>query len=129
VGIFIRVTSVAHLQISSNTSWEQHYSQWEKFRKVQWIEFRIASLLPDAYSLTSTPENGYSTPLVVQDQTIGYLSVKTPGDRDLTEDEWALLQAVAQQLAQKAENYPSSKQPNSGPVASKFLAGLYPGER
>jgi GAF domain-containing protein len=94
------------LQISSNTSWEQHYSQWEKFRKVQWIEFRIASLLPDAYSLTATPKNGFLAPLVVQDQTIGYLSVKTPGDRDLTEDEWALLQAVAQQLAQKVENLP-----------------------
>jgi GAF domain-containing protein/HAMP domain-containing protein len=65
---------------------------------------RIASLLPDAYSLTATPENGYSAPLVVQDQTIGYLSVKTPGDRGLTEDERALLQAVAQQLAQKVEN-------------------------
>jgi GAF domain-containing protein len=65
---------------------------------------KIASLLPDAYSLTATPENGYSVPLVVQDQAIGYLSVKTPGDRDLTEDERALLQAVAQQLAQKTEN-------------------------
>ena len=65
---------------------------------------RIASLLPDAYSLTAAPENGCSAPLVVQDQTIGYLSVRTPGDRDLTEDERVLLQAVAQQLAQKAEN-------------------------
>ncbi|MBN1217993.1 MAG: GAF domain-containing protein [Anaerolineae bacterium] len=65
---------------------------------------RISSLLPDAYAVTSTRENGHSIPLVVQDLTIGYLSVKTPGNRDLTEDERALLQAVAQQLAQKAEN-------------------------
>ncbi|MBN1994313.1 MAG: GAF domain-containing protein [Anaerolineae bacterium] len=65
---------------------------------------KIAALLPDAYSLTSTPKNGLSVPLVVQEQTIGYLSVATPPDRDWTEDERILLQAVAQQLAQKVEN-------------------------
>ncbi len=44
-----------------------------------------------------------SVPLVVQDQAIGHLAVKA-SDHDLNEDEQALLRAVAQQLAQKAEN-------------------------
>lgn len=48
-------------------------------------------------------DDNVSIPLVVQDQAIGQLSVNA-ADRGLTDDEQALLQAVAQQLAQKAEN-------------------------
>ncbi len=43
-------------------------------------------------------------PLVVQNEKIGHLSVKTPHNRALSPDEQKLLAAVAQQLAQKAEN-------------------------
>jgi len=48
-------------------------------------------------------DNNVSVPLVVQDQTIGQLNVNA-SEQDLSEDEQVLLQAVAQQLAQKAEN-------------------------
>jgi len=50
-----------------------------------------------------TSDKSVSVPLVVQDQAIGQLNVNA-ADRHLTVDEQALLQAVAQQLAQKAEN-------------------------
>ena len=49
--------------------------------------------------------NGYeSVPVVVQNKAIGQLSVKKSENHRLTLDEHALLSAVAQQLAQKAEN-------------------------
>ncbi|MCB0211827.1 MAG: GAF domain-containing protein [Anaerolineae bacterium] len=49
--------------------------------------------------------NGYeSVPVVVQNTAIGHLSVKKAENRELTPDEQTLMAAVAQQLAQKAEN-------------------------
>jgi GAF domain-containing protein len=48
--------------------------------------------------------NGFSVPLVVQSQQIGHLAVEAPADQPWTEDDQELLSAVAQQLAQKAEN-------------------------
>lgn len=45
-----------------------------------------------------------SVPVTVQNESIGELSVKTTDGRSLSEDEQALMSAVAQQLAQKAEN-------------------------
>jgi GAF domain-containing protein/HAMP domain-containing protein len=48
-------------------------------------------------------EESMSVPLVVQDQPIGQLAVRA-GNKKLTENEQVLLQSVAQQLAQKAEN-------------------------
>jgi GAF domain-containing protein len=65
---------------------------------------QIRALLPEAFSLSATPENGFSVPLVVQGQVIGYLSVEVAEGRGWSEDEQALLRAVAQQLAQKVEN-------------------------
>ncbi|MCB0165861.1 MAG: GAF domain-containing protein [Anaerolineae bacterium] len=47
---------------------------------------------------------GVSIPVTVQNQSIGELTVNTSNDRSLSEDEQALMNAVAQQLAQKAEN-------------------------
>jgi GAF domain-containing protein len=45
-----------------------------------------------------------SVPLSVQNEPIGYLAVKKPADRPWSEDEQLLLEGVAQQLAQRAEN-------------------------
>lgn len=56
---------------------------------------------------TATNDNGHqelSVPVVIQNQAIGHLSVDKPVGRDWSEDEKSLLEAVAQQLAQKAEN-------------------------
>lgn len=50
------------------------------------------------------PASGPAAPLVVQNQAIGRIIVKPPDGRVWTEEEQALLAAVAQQLAQKAEN-------------------------
>jgi len=52
----------------------------------------------------SDSQHNLSAPLVIQDQAIGYLAVTKLSEQTWTEDEQALLQAVAQQLAQKAEN-------------------------
>jgi GAF domain-containing protein/HAMP domain-containing protein len=49
-------------------------------------------------------EGDIAVPLIVQNQPIGQLSVQKPAHRNLSSDEQALLSAVAQQLAQKAEN-------------------------
>lgn len=55
--------------------------------------------------LTSAQQNGgVVVPVVVQNQTIGQLSVRPPEGKVLSADEHALLSAVSQQLAQKAEN-------------------------
>jgi GAF domain-containing protein len=43
-------------------------------------------------------------PVVVQNEPIGHLAVEMPSQRILSPDEQELLAAVAQQLAQKAEN-------------------------
>jgi GAF domain-containing protein/HAMP domain-containing protein len=62
---------------------------------------KVTSLPP---STSVSTEEDLTIPLVVQDQAIGHLSVKTPANRPWSADEQTLLQAVAQQLAQKAEN-------------------------
>ena len=56
--------------------------------------------------LVGETKNGesVSVPVVIQNETIGELAVETEEDRALTGDEQSLLAAVAQQLAQKAEN-------------------------
>ncbi len=45
-----------------------------------------------------------AVPVVVQNEPIGHLAVEMPAQRTLSPDEQGLLRAVAQQLAQKAEN-------------------------
>ncbi|MFQ5611421.1 MAG: GAF domain-containing protein [Anaerolineae bacterium] len=45
-----------------------------------------------------------STTVLVQNQPIGWLSVEAPADQSWSEDEQALLKAVAEQLALKIEN-------------------------
>jgi GAF domain-containing protein len=64
-----------------------------------------------AYDLTNLasgqgrgPNGGVAVPLLVQNSPIGNLAVDTGPARTLTDDEQGLLAAVAQQLAQKAEN-------------------------
>jgi len=49
-------------------------------------------------------QSNLSVPVVIQNEPIGQLSVKVPDEKQLSADEQALLTAVAQQLAQKAEN-------------------------
>jgi len=62
--------------------------------------YDLSSITP----LKSDLENGVSVPVVVQNQPIGRLSVAMPANRDLSDDEHTLLEAVTQQLTQKAEN-------------------------
>lgn len=47
---------------------------------------------------------GVVVPVVIQNQTVGQLAVHPPEGKALSADEQALLSAVSQQLAQKAEN-------------------------
>jgi GAF domain-containing protein/HAMP domain-containing protein len=55
--------------------------------------------------VTSLEKNGGVTvPVVIQNQVIGQLAVQPPEGKVLSADEQALLSAVSQQLAQKAEN-------------------------
>jgi GAF domain-containing protein/HAMP domain-containing protein len=49
-------------------------------------------------------ENRLAVPVVVQNEPIGQLAVEVPSQRTLSTDERGILAAVAQQLAQKAEN-------------------------
>jgi GAF domain-containing protein len=63
-----------------------------------------------AYDLTAIKpveadgqNGGVSVPLLVQDESIGHLTVTPATSQALTEDEQGLLSAVAEQLAQKAE--------------------------
>jgi len=67
--------------------------------------YDLATVTPlDPTDRAEAANNGYAVPLVVQNQQIGQLAVVTPpGQRWSTEEE-DLLAAVAQQLAQKAEN-------------------------
>lgn len=52
----------------------------------------------------SASEDDIAVPLIVRSQPIGQLAVQKPANRNMSSDEQALLSAVAQQLAQKAEN-------------------------
>lgn len=47
---------------------------------------------------------GFATPLVIQDETVGKLAVAVEPEQTWSEDEQVLLRAVGQQLAQKIEN-------------------------
>ncbi len=61
--------------------------------------YNLVEVLPDE----KTTNGDISAPLLVQNQPIGRLSVAAPQNKSLTEDEQALVQAVAQQLSLKAE--------------------------
>jgi GAF domain-containing protein len=65
--------------------------------------YDLSEIMPVTQTRT-TPQHDLTLPLVIQEQTIGYLTVNTPPDQTWTEDEQALLQAVTQQLAQKVES-------------------------
>ena len=66
--------------------------------------YDLSAVMPISQPERATEPNGLSVPLVVQNQPIGHLSVGPLPDRDWSEDEQDLLAAVAEQLAQKAEN-------------------------
>ena len=101
----------------AQTAQRQTEEALKQLTRTTWVE-RLASSKDEVgfmYDLSkvkplvsATPstdaENGLSLPLVIQEQTIGYLSVAPPTDRTWTDDELVLLQAVSQQLAQKVEN-------------------------
>jgi GAF domain-containing protein/HAMP domain-containing protein len=55
-------------------------------------------------SASGEPNGGLSVPVTMQNEPIGQLHVKIPEGRHWTADEQAFIEAVAQQLAQKAEN-------------------------
>ncbi len=67
--------------------------------------YDLAAITPlERAGETIAANNGYAVPLVVQNQPIGRLSVAAPADQRWSAEEEDLLAAVAQQLAQKAEN-------------------------
>jgi GAF domain-containing protein/HAMP domain-containing protein len=66
--------------------------------------YDLAAVTPISRTDQATDSNGLSAPLIVQNQPIGQLMIETPPDYTWSEDEKDLLSAVAQQLAQKAEN-------------------------
>jgi len=65
-----------------------------------------------------------TTPLRVQNQVIGYLSASLPPESPVTEDEEALLQAVAQQLAQKVETLRLFEDTQQRAAREKLLADV-----
>lgn len=52
----------------------------------------------------SLEQNRLNTPLVIQNEQVGQFAVESPNGREWDVDERALLNSVAQQLAQKVEN-------------------------
>jgi GAF domain-containing protein len=71
-------------------------------RHIPGFAYDLSKVTPITSDLSG--DDNLSVPLVVQDQSIGQIAVKKPSDRGWTEDEQALVQSIAQQLAQKAEN-------------------------
>jgi len=67
--------------------------------------YDLSSVVPISAKKDQPDANGQvSVPVVVQNQPIGRLLVNMPERKTLSDDEQGLLAAVAQQLAQKAEN-------------------------
>ncbi len=66
------------------------------------FSYDLSSITP--VKLQSQNEASISVPVVIQNEQIGQLAVKLPPEKRLSTDEESLLAAVAQQLAQKAEN-------------------------
>ena len=108
------------ISIDSAKQWELSQAAQQKseeslnqLTQQQWAE-RLSTrrgLLGFAYDLsTISPlqatdfNGGVSVPVMVQNQSIGQMAVSMPENRKMSEDEQAMLNAVAQQLAQKAEN-------------------------
>jgi GAF domain-containing protein/HAMP domain-containing protein len=85
------------LKLLTQQAWsEQLTSQKDKLSYV----YDLSEIEP----MKNSPEADITLPLLVQNQPIGELAVKVPDGKELSEDEQALLLAVSQQLAQKAEN-------------------------
>ncbi|MDX1523303.1 MAG: GAF domain-containing protein, partial [Anaerolineae bacterium] len=67
--------------------------------------YDLSTITPlETVGLPETSSGGISTLVKVQQEPIGYLSVANASDQRWTKDEQALLEAVAEQLANKAEN-------------------------
>lgn len=64
----------------------------------------ISPIETQPQALSADAGDELSAPLVVQNQIIGRLSVKPPGGKSVTKEQQVLLESIAQQLAQKAEN-------------------------
>jgi GAF domain-containing protein/HAMP domain-containing protein len=64
----------------------------------------LKPIAPHASQSTSLPHHSLAVPLVVQNQPIGQLAVTGPTPKKWSEEEHIFVNAVAQQLAQKAEN-------------------------
>jgi len=73
-------------------------------RKGVGFVYDLATITPVSPREPATEATGFSAPLVVQSQQIGRLAVAAPPNQSWTEDEQNLIDAVAEQLAQKAEN-------------------------
>jgi GAF domain-containing protein len=70
--------------------------------------YDLSAIVPlDSNRVTKSSRDqaaGVTVPVLVQNEPIGQLSVEVPPETGWSEDEQAFLEAVAQQIAQKAEN-------------------------
>ncbi len=118
--VFEAMATQLSISIDSAQQWELFQETQHKLEETlkqttheQWAE-RLGGrreALGYAYDLSAIKPlqstdfyGGVSAPVIVQNQPIGKLAVSVPENRKLSEDEVALLNSVAQQLAQKAEN-------------------------
>jgi GAF domain-containing protein len=85
------------LKLLTHQAWSEHLASLKE--ELGYV-YDLSALEP----LKDIPAGDVSFPLMVQNQPIGELAVKVPDGKKLSEDEQALLLAVSQQLAQKAEN-------------------------
>ncbi|GAB4448263.1 MAG: hypothetical protein Kow0031_30800 [Anaerolineae bacterium] len=72
----------------------------ETRREALGYSYNLSAVAP----ATGAGNGDVQVPLTIQNQQVGRLAVSVPPGRRITEDEQELLNAVAQQLAQKAEN-------------------------
>lgn len=97
------------LALEAQAKSEQTLRQLTQQQWAETLETRRAAL-GYAYNLSAISQvyhadsGDIQMPLTIQNQPVGKLSVSAPPGRKFSEDEQELLAAVAQQLAQKAEN-------------------------
>lgn len=97
------------LSMAAQTKTEQALRQLTQQRWAETLQTRRQALGYTYNLSTITPASAadpgdVQLPLTIQNQQVGKLSVSAPPGRKFSEDEQELLAAVAQQLAQKAEN-------------------------
>jgi GAF domain-containing protein/HAMP domain-containing protein len=85
-------------------AWAERLAPMEKGLGFAYDLSEVTTLEVEAPGGVEPQNGGLAVPVVVQNEPIGQLSVEISADKKWDEDEQTLLRAVAQQLAQKAEN-------------------------